>query len=91
MSSRAVSRVGGGPEPVGRFSFDVGSDRWWWSDELFDIYGFAPGSVVPTTELVLSHVHPDDDNTLRSLRQNAGHCGCRGRARREGHPLQATR
>ena len=61
MTSRAVSSVaGGGPELVGRFTYDVGSGTWWPSDEMFQIYAFAPRSVAPTTELILSHVHPDD-------------------------------
>lgn len=61
MTSHAVSSVaGGGPELVGRFTYDVFSGTWWWSDEMFQIYAFAPRSVAPTTELILSHVHPDD-------------------------------
>ena len=33
---------------------------WWWSDAAYELHGFAVGEVVPTTELVLAHVHPDD-------------------------------
>ena len=36
------------------------SGTWRWSEELYSIYGFAPGDVVPTLELLLSHQHPDD-------------------------------
>jgi len=57
----AVGAMAGGTSPpVGRFRYLVGRDRWWWSDELFAMHGFAPGEVVPTTELLQSHKHPED-------------------------------
>ena len=34
---------------------------------MFAIYGFAPGVVVPTTDLVLSHQHPDDRDEVQRL------------------------
>jgi hypothetical protein len=46
--------------PVGRFSIDLRTDAWWWDDELFRMYGFAPHEVVPSTALVLAHQHPED-------------------------------
>ncbi|HET6627623.1 MAG TPA: ANTAR domain-containing protein [Nocardioidaceae bacterium] len=46
--------------PCGLFRYDVGSGTWWWSDPVYEIHGFTPGEVVPTTELILSHKHPDD-------------------------------
>lgn len=46
--------------PFGHFRYDVGSDTWWWSDPVYEIHGFTPGEIVPTTELILSHKHPDD-------------------------------
>lgn len=46
--------------PTGEFRYDVGSDTWWWSDEVFQIHGFEPGEVVPTTAMILAHKHPDD-------------------------------
>jgi hypothetical protein len=47
-------------EPVGRFSYDVPTDTWWWSTCLYTVHGFTPGEVVPTTALMLAHQHPDD-------------------------------
>jgi hypothetical protein len=45
---------------TGTFRFAADTLTWTWSDEVYAVYGFAPGDVVPTTELVLSHQHPDD-------------------------------
>jgi hypothetical protein len=64
LDTRALAAVGamsGGTTPlVGRFRYVVASDRWWWSDEIFHMHGFARGEVVPTSELMQAHKHPDD-------------------------------
>lgn len=44
---------------VGRFRFGAATDRWWWSDHMFLIHGMQPGDVVPTRELLLTHVQRD--------------------------------
>jgi hypothetical protein len=57
-----VGALGGGaPQRVGAFVHDVRDGRWAWSEDLYRILGFAPGEVVPSTELLLAHQHPDDD------------------------------
>jgi len=48
------------PGAAGTFHFSRDSGTWTWSDELYAIYGFAPGDVVPTTELIVAHQHPED-------------------------------
>jgi hypothetical protein len=45
---------------AGWFAYDIVKDSWTWSDAMFRIHGFEPGQVVPTTELLLSHKHPED-------------------------------
>ncbi|TKR22977.1 ANTAR domain-containing protein [Cellulomonas hominis] len=45
---------------AGSYRLDVTTQRWWWSDEVYAIHGFAPHEVVPTTELLLAHAHPDE-------------------------------
>ena len=45
---------------VGRFRFGAATGRWWWSDHMFLIHGMQPGDVVPTRELLLTHVQRDD-------------------------------
>lgn len=45
---------------VGKFRFFRAGDRWEWSDAVAEMHGYEPQTVEPTTELVLSHKHPDD-------------------------------
>jgi PAS domain S-box-containing protein len=52
---------------VGRFSYLTRDDRWEWSDEVARMHGYEPRTVMPTTELVLSHKHPDDKPTVTEL------------------------
>jgi hypothetical protein len=63
----------GAPERVGWFRFFFDDERWEWSPQVAKMHGYAPGSVTPTTELVLSHKHPDDykqiADTLALIRQ----------------------
>lgn len=65
----------GDPQPVGRFRVDVATDTWWWSDEVYEMHGFAPGEVVPTTALVLSHKHPEDRERVASELAQAARTG----------------
>ena len=52
--------AGGAPQGVGWFRFHFADQRWEWSEQVQQMHGYAPGSVTPTTELVLAHKHPDD-------------------------------
>ena len=52
---------------IGRFSYDVTTEKWDWDDDVFRIHGFEPGSVEPTTELVLESKHPDDRARVKAL------------------------
>jgi PAS domain S-box-containing protein len=52
--------TGGDPQRVGWFRFYFEDQRWEWSEQVQRIHGYEPGTVTPTTELVLSHKHPDD-------------------------------
>ena len=56
----ATAMSGGTPEPVGWFRYDVADDSWTWSPGLFEIHGFQPGEIVPTSAVFNSHKHPDD-------------------------------
>jgi len=50
----------GAPVLAGTYRLELATQRWWWSDGVYAIHGFAPHEVVPTTELLLAHKHPDD-------------------------------
>lgn len=50
----------GEPQRVGRFWFHLDGQRWEWSGTVARIHGYQPGSVQPTTELLLQHKHPED-------------------------------
>ncbi|WP_395054669.1 PAS domain S-box protein [Polaromonas sp.] len=56
---RSAQRIG----RIGNWDFDIASNRVWWSDETYDIYGVprgAPTSPVSGYEGVLAHVFADD-------------------------------
>lgn len=55
---RALSGVS--PQGVGWFRFYFADERWEWSDDVHRLHGYEPGTIQPTTQLVLSHKHPDD-------------------------------
>jgi len=50
----------GRPQHVGWFRFYFDDERWEWSPEVEVMHGYQPGTASPTTDLVLSHKHPDD-------------------------------
>ncbi|MCV7144864.1 regulator [Mycobacterium riyadhense] len=52
---------------VGSFRLWFVGQRWEWSDEVARMHGYEPGSVVPTTKLLLSHKHPDDRAHVQDL------------------------
>lgn len=56
----------GDPQGVGRFRFWFADQRWEWSDEVARMHGYAPGQIEPTTELLLSHKHPEDRDRVEA-------------------------
>ncbi len=63
--------LGGAPQRVGRFEYHYDSDTWTWSDAVAVMHGYEPGQVRPTTELVLSHKHPEDLAQVKGLLQQS--------------------
>ncbi|BBY79741.1 ANTAR domain-containing protein [Mycolicibacterium pulveris] len=67
---------GGDPHRVGWFRFYFADERWEWSPQVQRMHGYEPGTVEPTTDLVLSHKHPDDYGqvaaTLNEIKRTAG-------------------
>jgi fructose-specific component phosphotransferase system IIB-like protein len=68
--------AGGEPQRVGWFRFYFADERWEWSPQVERMHGYEPGQVHPTTDLVLSHKHPDDYGqvaaTLEEIRRTSG-------------------
>jgi hypothetical protein len=65
-----ASAVGASGAPylnIGSFRFWFVGQRWEWSDEVARMHGYEPGAVQPTTELLLSHKHPDDRAHVQDL------------------------
>jgi PAS domain S-box-containing protein len=82
-ASEALDVVGS--DRVGWFRYFFDDDRWEWSPEVQAMHGYTPGTVTPTTELVLSHKHSDDyrqvADTLDCIRHSRGALSSRHRIR----------
>jgi PAS domain S-box-containing protein len=78
MTNGRMERISesGSPHRVGGFRYSRTHDEWEWSDNVATMHGYRPGEVVPTTELLLSHKHPDDRDyvaqTLDAIRTSGG-------------------
>lgn len=58
----------GAEQRLGSFRFFFDDQRWEWSPQLQRMHGYQPGDAVdPTTELVLSHKHPEDRDQVAAL------------------------
>lgn len=71
-----LALAGGTPQRAGWYRYYFDGERWEWSTDVESIHGYEPGTVHPTTELVLSHKHPEDRELvaaiLRKLRRSRG-------------------
>lgn len=45
---------------VGRYRVELGSGRWWWSDEVYTMHGWRRHEVEPGLDALRSRKHPDD-------------------------------
>jgi hypothetical protein len=59
--------LGGPPQRVGTFEYRYDTDTWTWSHTVAKMHGYEPDEIQPTTELVLSHKHPDDLAHVKAL------------------------
>ena len=75
--------AGGATEPIARFRYDLVGGRWWWSEGMYALHGFEPGEVIPSTQLMLAHKHPDDrtrtEHTLQAVMATGEPFCCRHR------------
>lgn len=67
LSAARLVIASGEPQRVGRFWFFLDGQRWEWSDAVARMHGYQPGTVVPTTELLLQHKHPDDRQRVAAV------------------------
>jgi PAS domain S-box-containing protein len=49
---------------IGSWEWDLSTNVVTWSDELYRIYGYEPGSVETSYEAFLGRVHPDDRESV---------------------------
>lgn len=68
---------------IGQFTWDTVADMWWWSDELYRLYGYQSLSVEPTLERFLQHKDPRDraqvDLVFTRCAQEGGPFSCHHR------------
>lgn len=50
---------------MGSWTWDIPSGALTWTDEIFRIFGFAPGEVAPTYDEFMARIHPDDRQSVR--------------------------
>jgi len=63
---------------LGSWEIDMGSQTHTWSDEMYKLFGVERGDVIPSQEVFLSFIHPDDleyvtremENALKSDKDN---------------------
>jgi PAS domain S-box-containing protein len=62
---------------AGTWEWVIATNENYWSDELFKLYGFDTGSVVPSYEMWVSTIHPDDVIAVEKAVQEAAADGTR--------------
>ena len=60
---------------IGHWRMEIGSERVYWSPEVFRIYGRDPATFVPTLALGVEAYHPDDRARVSVLVQRAVEAG----------------
>lgn len=51
---------------VGNWEWDIVHDRAWWSEEMYRIFGVDPEGPMPTIEVSLKLMHPDDRGSVEA-------------------------
>jgi PAS domain S-box-containing protein len=55
----------------GSWKYNIKSDKLFWSDEVFRIFELNPERTIPSYELFLTIVHPDDINLVNTTYKNS--------------------
>jgi len=56
---------------IGNWGWDIATDKAYWSDELYHIFGRSPQELTPTYNEYLSYVHPDDRENADNAHKKA--------------------
>lgn len=60
---------------IGSFQIDLKTNRHWWSDELYRLLGYEPGSVPCNVENLSARLHPEGRAALSKLvEESIGNC-----------------
>lgn len=53
---------------IGGWEYDFRTDTVIWSNELYRIFGYEPGEIIPSLDLFFNtHVHPDDRSLIKDI------------------------
>jgi len=59
---------------IGNWELDLSNDQFYWSDEIYRILGLTPQSLIPSLNLFLERVHPDErDVVANSIQETLSH------------------
>ncbi len=50
---------------IGTWDWDIGTDRLYWSEAIYGMFGYQPGEITPSYQLFCDSVHPDDQERVR--------------------------
>lgn len=78
------------PTRVGWYRYYFTDERWEWSVQVARMHGYEPGAVHPTTELVLSHKHPEDRGRVVDMLGEARVHPCAFSNRHRIHDVQGN-
>ncbi|MEH6565204.1 MAG: diguanylate cyclase [Halopseudomonas sp.] len=45
---------------IGTWDWDIGTERLYWSEAIYNMFGYQPGEVTPSYQLFCDSVHPED-------------------------------
>lgn len=51
---------------IGTWDWEIDTDRLYWSEAIYGMFGYQPGAVTPSYSLFCDSVHPDDRERVRA-------------------------
>ena len=54
---------------IGTWDWDIGTDRLYWSEAIYGMFGYQPGEVTPSYSLFCDSVHPEDRERVKAGEQ----------------------